>query len=166
MFDSHWVVEALMIGTEYFLQLCPTPVWRIRNQYRHYERKHLPISLQFLIDSGIDSKRVEPLIEMANHDRVTEMMLVSVIMLRLFAGESLHARTGIDAWLRRKGGCPKAIEEAADHFAQELLNEEACPDPELRVKERVIREQERMVSAQSLLASVNDGEMRICKKCV
>ena len=34
-----------MIETRYFEQLCPKPLYRIRNQYRYCDRKKLPVSL-------------------------------------------------------------------------------------------------------------------------
>lgn len=150
-----------MIKTEYFLQLSPTPLWRIRNQYRRCERKHLPISLNFLVDNGVDPARVQALFALAGHDRVTEMMLVSVIFLCLFEGEPLTARSGIDAWMRRKGGCPQTIEMAAKAFAREILDSEENVNPEIRVRERVIREQSQAFAHQSLLTSVNDRRLLV-----
>ena len=150
-----------MIRTEYFFQLCPTPLWRIRNRYRLLERKHLPISLNFLVANGVAPSEVEPLTALAAGDRVAEMMLVSVVLLKLFEGEPMQARCGIEAWIRRRGGCPDEILACANEFCQRLLNREENADPAQRVKQRFQTgvSHHRFCLTGSLLFSVNEKKL-------
>lgn len=113
-----------MIPTEYFSQLSPSPLSRIRNRYRTVDRRCLPITLSFLTDCGLEAERVSPLRALAGDDRKCEMVLAAVIILRVFEHQPLHCRGGIRSWLRRKGGCPQNVLKKANAFVDALVEEE------------------------------------------
>ena len=150
-----------MISTEFFRQLCPSPLWRIRNQFRHVDRRSLPISPAFLMNYGVPEESVRPLMELTLHDRVSDMMAVAVILLQLFEEEPLHSRCGLLAWMRRRGGCPPHIEAAAKALAQKILDEEEDKHPADRIKAIVKQEKIMAYEKKKLLLSANDKMLRL-----
>ena len=142
-----------MLTTNYFLQLTPTTLGRIRNRCRLTERRCLPISLNFLVECGADPERIKPLADMVAGDRVNEMMLVNSVILNLFERQYLRSRAGLTAWMRRKGGCPKELWDAGLELAREIIEEDGC-DPVERSRSLILLEQARN-DRHSVKACVN-----------
>lgn len=151
-----------MIETRYFEQLCPKPLYRIRNQYRYCDRKKLPVSLMFLTLAGVDPEKVRPLQKLAAGDRVDEMVLAAYLLLHLFAHQPLKSRQALETWLRRKGRDFTRFEEPARAFAAAMLAEVGEVEP---AAARTAGEGRHhfccSMAGKSLLSSTNDKRLRI-----
>lgn len=139
-----------MLTTDYFRQLCPAPLYRIRNQYRFMARKYLPIGLGFLISNGVEPERVAPLAALTRGERVRETMLVQKLLEYIFEGEPFTARCAIDCWISRRGGCPAELDAAARAFADDLIERDWATSVSCDV-----------AGSKNLLSPVNDKRYQV-----
>lgn len=120
-----------MLTFDMLRQLAPSPIGRIRNQFRFAERAHLPTRLTFLIQYEVPVETVEALRRNAANPE-DERILVAYVLMSLLEEDYFHARGALVCWLRRKGPVRYDLKEAAEAFAVEFKRQDASQRPMLQ----------------------------------
>lgn len=108
-----------MLLTKHFYQLAPTPLGRLRNNYRAAVRNHLPCRLTFLADYDVSAETIARLRQVVATEDDERLFLVYFFM-RLFDNESFRAYGALESWMRRRKLHRPDLSQAAEAFARQF----------------------------------------------